>query len=83
MEDVTIIEGTRIKNHLPALLGDRKMSLRSLAEETGIAYTIIRDVYHGHRRSVQWQVIDKLCETLGVGVGDLFEYLGNKESIHE
>ena len=76
MEDVTIIEGTHIKNHLPALLGDRKMSLRSLAEETGIAYTIIRDVYHGNRRSVQWQVIDKLCETLGVGVGDLFEYLG-------
>ena len=77
--ETTIIAGTRIKNHLPALLGDRKMSIRELSEATGITYTMIRDRYHGSRQSVKWETIDRVCAVLGVGVGDLFEYLPESE----
>jgi putative transcriptional regulator len=78
MVDITIIEGTKIKNHLPALLGDRKMSIRELAEATGITYTMIRDLYHGSRQSVKFETIDKVCEVLGVDIGDLFQYVGKR-----
>jgi len=70
--DKTMIEGTKIKNYLPAILGDKKMSIRELSEETGITYTMIRDLYHGQRQSVKWETIDKVCEVLDVDVGDLF-----------
>lgn len=69
------IHGTCIDNKLPTLMGQHKMSIRELSEATGITYTMIRDLYHGNRQSVKWETIEKVCEVLGVGIGELFEYV--------
>ncbi|MBE2225669.1 MAG: helix-turn-helix transcriptional regulator [Anaerolineae bacterium] len=66
------IDDTRIDNRLPAILAMKKMSIRQLSDETGIVYTMIRDVYHGKRQSVKWETIDRICQVLGVDVGDLY-----------
>ena len=36
------IDGTRIDNRLPVLMVERKISIRELAELTGVTYTMIR-----------------------------------------
>jgi DNA-binding Xre family transcriptional regulator len=69
------IDGTRIDNRLPVLMVERKISIRELAELTGVTYTMIRDVYHGGRRSVKWETIDRICQVLGVGIDDMFIYV--------
>ena len=69
------IKGTRIDNRLPTLLGERKMSIRELARETDVTYTMIRDVYHGERQSIKFEVMEKICRVLGIQPGDIFVYV--------
>ena len=64
-----------IVNQLPGIMNQKQISLRELSRLTGITYTIIRDVYHSKRRSVQLDVLDKICKTLGVQPGDIYLYL--------
>ena len=73
------IDGTRIHNRLPVLLAERKMSIRELSEETGITYTMIRDLYHGNRQSVKWDTIEAVCRVLGIGIGDMLIYVPEDE----
>jgi DNA-binding Xre family transcriptional regulator len=48
-----------IVNHLSRLAGERRWSIKRLANEAGLSYSTVHD---------------KLCQTLGVGVGDILEY---------
>lgn len=73
------IEGTRIDNRLPALMGERKMSIRELSRQTGITYSMLWDVYHGERQSIKYEVLDAICRVLEVGPGDIFEYVPENE----
>lgn len=68
-----------LKNRLPGIMGQKKMSMRELSRRTGITYTIIRDVYHSQRRSVQLEVLEKICETLDVQPGDIYVYVPDGE----
>lgn len=68
-----------IINRLPGIMGRKKVSMRELSRETGITYTIIRDVYHSQRRSVQLEVLDKICRTLDVQPGDIFVFVPDGE----
>lgn len=61
-----------ITNHLPAIMAQQGVSIRELSRVTGITYTTIRAMYHGQRRSVQLEVLDAVCEALGVQPGDIY-----------
>ncbi len=63
-----------IENRLPGLMGQKKISIRELSRRTGISYTILRDIYHMQRRSVQFDVLNAICRTLEVQPGDIFVY---------
>ena len=61
-------------NRLPAVMAQKKISIRELSRQTGITYTTIRAVYHGERRSVQYDVLDAICRVLQIQPGDIFKY---------
>jgi putative transcriptional regulator len=63
-----------IVNDLPRLMRARGLSIRELCRRTGITYTTVRAVYHGERRSVQYEVLDAICEALQVQPGELLHY---------
>ena len=73
------VKKTRIDNRLPAILGERKMSIRELSKATGVTYTMIRDVYHGERQSIKFDVVEKICKELGIQPGDIFVYVSEGE----
>ena len=69
-----------IENRLPGLMGQQKVSIRELSRRTGISYTILRDIYHTHRRSIQYDVLNAICRTLEVQPGDIFVYVPDEDA---
>ena len=61
-----------IVNRLPDIMAQKEVSIRELSRMTGITYTTIRGVYHGDRRSVQLNVINAICQMLGIQPGDIY-----------
>jgi putative transcriptional regulator len=60
-----------IKSKLAAVLADREKSLYWLAQETGIAYTTLHRLLKERAQSVDFGVLDKICQTLSCQPGDL------------
>ncbi len=66
-----------IHNHLPVIMDQEGVSIRELSRVTGIAYTTIRAMYHGQRRSVQLEVLDAVCAALNVQPGDIYRWVAS------
>ena len=64
-----------IKCHLSRLLGERKLKITDLANDTGINRGTITRLYHETASRVELDVIDELCRYFGCQVGELFEYI--------
>ena len=73
----TIIVGVclMIVNHLPTLLAERRLKVADAVRATGISKTTLHKIYNDQSSRIDFETIDKLCEYLGVGVGDVFEYV--------
>lgn len=64
-----------IQTRLHILMGERRLKITTLAEETGIAYTTLHPLYHGQTKRIDFATVDKLCKVLHCRVGDLLEYV--------
>jgi putative transcriptional regulator len=68
-----------LETKLHEILGKRRMTQSKLAEITGISRNTIHILYHDKWNMVGRSTIQKICETLQISPGDLFEYeLSNK-----
>ena len=67
-----------VKIHLSKLLGERRMSQKTLAELTGIRPNTISDWYNEMIISLKTEHIDKICEVLECSVGELIEVIPNE-----
>ena len=67
-----------IKFHLSKLLGERRMTQKTLSQKTGIRNSTINDYYNEIAVSIKFEHIDKICEVLDCTTDELFEYLPNK-----
>ena len=77
---ITIIGVFRmIVNHLPTLLAERRLKVADAVRATGVSKTTLHKIYNDQSSRIDFDTIDKLCEYLGVGVGDLFEYVTEVE----
>ena len=77
---ITIIGVFRmIVNHLPTLLAERRLKVADAVRATGVSKTTLHKIYNDQSSRIDFDTIDKLCEYLGVGVGDLFEYVAEVE----
>lgn len=63
-----------IKCHLSRILGERRMHLKQLADQTGLSYYTLWMLYHERTKAVYFDVIGKICRALDIPVGELFEY---------
>ena len=64
-----------IVNHLPTLLAERRLKVADAVRATGVSKTTLYKIYDDQSSRIDFDTIDKLCEYLGVGVGDLFEHV--------
>jgi putative transcriptional regulator len=64
-----------IVNHLSRLLGERHMSVSELQRRTGIAYSSLHPLARGTAQRYDAKTLDAICSALGVGVGELLEYV--------
>ncbi len=68
-----------IVNHLPTLLAERKLKVADAVRATGISKTTLHKIYNDQSSRIDFDTIDKLCEFLEVGVGDIFEYVASAD----
>lgn len=68
-----------IKNHLSRMLGERRWTQLRLSQETGIRPTTISCLYNEVAERISFEQLDRLCEVLDCNVGDILEYIPNKQ----
>ncbi len=61
----------RAQSNLKALLDDEGYSIRGFAEETGLPFETLRRLYNDTTKQYQRDTIGRICEALGVEVGEL------------
>jgi putative transcriptional regulator len=64
-----------IRIHLGRLLGERKMKMSQLSEQTGISKNSLSDLYHEKTKGIQFDTLEKICAALNCTIADLMEYV--------
>ena len=64
-----------IRYHLKALLADRNMTQKELAEATGIRPPTISAICVGSVKQLPIGALDKICTVLNCQPGDILEYV--------
>ena len=62
-----------IKLKLKEVAEQKKMSMRKLVKESGIAYNTLRTIYRDPYQQVNTDTLDRLAIALGVDVRELLE----------
>lgn len=69
-----------IKNNFAVLLAERGFRVADAVRATGISKTNLHKLYKNDSKRIDLDTVDKICEYLDVGVGDLFEYVPNDKA---
>ncbi len=62
-----------IKCYLSIIMGEKRLKISDVANNTGINRGTISRLYHETATRVDLEVIDQLCDYLEVSLDDLFE----------
>ena len=68
-----------IKCHLSRFMGERKLKVVDLARETGINRGTLTRLYFETAERLEVDVIDRLCKYFSCDLGDLFQYVEDKQ----
>ncbi len=68
-----------IVNRTSRILGDRRMSVRELAAGAGISYGAAYGFYSGKSKRYDEDVLNRVCNFLGVGLCEVLEYTPDTE----
>ena len=63
-------------------LAERRMKVADLIRMTGISKSTMHKIYNEQTSRIDFETMDKICEALDIGVGDLFTYVPN-ESVNK
>lgn len=64
-----------IRCHLARLMGERKMKISDVANQTGLHRNTVTLLYKETAQRVDIDAMDKLCQLFSCTVADLFEYI--------
>lgn len=64
-----------VKCNLSTILGTKRMTRTELSGKSGLSLTSIKPFYDDTWKGVRRDTLDAICKALGVGIGDLFEYV--------
>jgi putative transcriptional regulator len=62
-----------IRCHFARLIGERKLKISDVARDTGVNRGTLTRLYYETAERVELDVLDKLCEYLGVDLPELLE----------
>lgn len=62
-----------IKCHLSRLMGEKRITIKDLAIQAGLARNTVASLYHEEAKRVDYKTLAKLCECLGCEVKDILE----------
>ena len=68
-----------IKCHLSKLMGERKLKISDVARDTGLHRNTVTLLYQETATRVDIEAIDALCRYFDVDVGELFQFLPEKD----
>jgi putative transcriptional regulator len=63
-----------IHSKLSTLIGQKRMNIQDVCNETGLARNTIAFLYKDKVKRIDYETLDKLCKLFGCQVGDLLEY---------
>lgn len=63
-----------IKNTLKIVLAERDISIRKLSEMTGVRYATLYAFAKNKVSSVNYKVLDKICDVLNIMPGDILVF---------
>ena len=64
---------TAVKNRILELLGEKRMSIRQLALESGIAPSSIKNILYGKSQNPGIVTIKMLCDGFGISIIEFFD----------
>ncbi len=64
-----------IKGHLSRLMGEKRLTIKEVHEETGLSRNTISSIYNEKAKMIDLDTLEKLCAFLNCQVGDLLEYI--------
>lgn len=68
-----MIDGAMARIRIDELLEQKGMTAYRLAVDSGISHSSLAKLRHNKAQAIRLDVIDRLCEVLECGVGDLIE----------
>jgi len=72
-----------LKCHLSRIMGEKRLKISDVSVATGINRGTLTRLYYEKASRVDLETIDSLCEYLGCGVGDLFEFVSSRDQAPE
>ena len=63
-----------IKNRLSIVLGEQRMRVSELSKLTGISQNALNKIYHNKSKGIDFDTLNKLCNTLQINSQELFEF---------
>ncbi|MBS4191215.1 helix-turn-helix transcriptional regulator [Bacillus sp. FJAT-49705] len=69
----------RVKSELKKILDERNISIRQLAEMTGLKFETVRRLYHDDTKQYQRDSIGLVCEALEIELSELLVLIDVKE----
>lgn len=62
-------------NHLSEIMGRKRLKIADVVAGTGLAINTVSGLYHDKVKRVDLETLDKLCDFLEVGIGDILEHV--------
>ena len=72
-----------IKCHLSRIMGEKKLNIQDFADLTSIHRNTIARLYNETNSRIAYSTLERLCRSLNVQVGDLLEFIEEKEAQFE
>lgn len=66
---------------LDRVMADRKISLKDLAEQVGIANINLSKIKTGKVSAIRFSTLNAICEALDCQPGDILEYVKNNNDL--
>ena len=63
-----------IINKLSEIMGRKRLKISDVVDGTGLATNTVSGLYHDKVKRVDLETLDKLCDFLGVGIGEILEH---------
>ncbi len=72
-----------IDNRLSAIMGRERVNISELARRAGCSRGTVSKLYHEQTRQLDMDVLDRLCEVMGMQPGDILVYVPSESAEKE